>query len=328
VWNHGLFKPLLFLGAGAVVHEVGTREIDRTGGLAKAMPVTAALFCLAAIAICGLPPANGFASELLIYLGLFRTALSGGQLDWAVGLVGISALAMVGGLALACFVKVFGMVFLGEPRSEACRGAHDPAPSMVAPMLVLAAACCAIGAAPWAVAPALEAGIEAWEAGAPGTGGGEAAAVRLVEVAPLAALTPVAAALLGLAALAAVPLALARRARRIERGRPTWSCGYAGSSPRLQYTGTSFAQMLVGLFRWALRPHVERPRLRGIFPAPAAFTVHVGDPALAWLLSLSARVERACLALRFLQHGSVQRQILYVVGALAALLLLSLVARG
>ena len=322
VWNHALFKPLLFFGAGAVIHGVGTREIDRTGGLARAMPVTAALFAVGAIAICGLPPLNGFASELLIYLGLFRTALSPGELHWAAGMLGIPVLAMVGGLALACFVKVFGVVFLGEPRSQACRGACDPPGSMAFPMGLLAAGCVAIGAAPWAVAPALEATLAAWAPGAP------EAAVRLVEVAPLSALTPVALALLGLSALVALPLARAALRRRIERGRPTWSCGYAGASPRMQYTGTSFAQMLVGLFGWALAPRVHRPRLSGIFPGPERFEVHVEDPALSRLLAWSERIERACLGLRFLQHGPVQRQILYVVGAVAALLLLSLAAQG
>jgi hydrogenase-4 component B len=320
VWNHALFKPLLFLGAGAVVHGVGTREIDRTGGLAQRMPVTAALFGLGAMAICGLPPLNGFASELLLYLGLFRTALASGEQQWAVGLLGIPVLAMVGGLALACFVKVFGVVFLGEPRSPACQGAHDPPRAMVIPMGLLAAGCLALGVAPWAAAPALEASVAAWASGAAGS------AASLVELAPLHALTAVALALLGLSAVLALPLAHFARSPKSQRGRPTWGCGYAGASPRLQYTGASFAQMLVGLFRWALAPRIDRPALPGIFPAAAPLAVHVGDPVLERLVSWSARVERACLALRFLQHGPVQRQLLYVVGALAALLLLSLLA--
>jgi formate hydrogenlyase subunit 3/multisubunit Na+/H+ antiporter MnhD subunit len=321
VWNHALFKPLLFLGAGAVVHRTGTREIDATGGLARSMPATAALFSLGSIAICGLPPLNGFASELLVYLGLVRTALAPGRLHWATGLVGVAVLAMVGGLALACFVKVFGVVFLGEPRSEACRGAHDPPPTMIVPMALLAAGCLAVGVAPWLAVPALAAATEVW---APGTA---TAGAPLVELAPLRTLTWAALALAGLAAVAALPLVRVARGRRDRRRPPTWGCGYAGASPRLQYTGASFAQTLVGLFRWALRPRIERPPLPGVFPAPAPFEVEVGDPVLDRLVGASARLERLSLRLRFLQHGTVQRQILYLVGALAALLLLSLAAR-
>src|SRR5438477_1556570 len=89
VWNHGFFKALLFLGAGSVVHAVGTREIDRMGGLAKAMPWSAGLFTLGAVAICGLPPLNGFISEFLIYSGAFRSLGDG-----AASLSSVAALSL------------------------------------------------------------------------------------------------------------------------------------------------------------------------------------------------------------------------------------------
>src|SRR5439155_6213990 len=113
VWNHGFFKALLFLGAGSVVHAVGTREIDRMGGLAKRMPRTALLFLVGAVAICGLPPLNGFVSELLVYLGLFQAAAARDGRWWIATAFAAPALALVGALALACFVKAFGAVFLG-----------------------------------------------------------------------------------------------------------------------------------------------------------------------------------------------------------------------
>ena len=118
VVNHAVFKGLLFLGAGAVQHATGTREIDHLGGLLKRMPWTGATFLVGAAAISGLPPLNGFVSEFLIYLGAFHggAALSGANA--VASLFVILALALIGGLALACFAKAFGIIFLGEPRSE------------------------------------------------------------------------------------------------------------------------------------------------------------------------------------------------------------------
>src|SRR5208337_1427666 len=101
VLNHGLFKGLLFLGAGAASHAAGTRELDRLGGLARRMPLTGAAFLVGAAAICGLPPLNGFVSELLVFLGAYNAAAAGpaGQVA-AAGIV-VAALALVGGLAVA-----------------------------------------------------------------------------------------------------------------------------------------------------------------------------------------------------------------------------------
>ncbi|PKN54280.1 MAG: hypothetical protein CVU56_27465, partial [Deltaproteobacteria bacterium HGW-Deltaproteobacteria-14] len=152
VWNHALFKSLLFFGAGAAIRAAGTRAIDRLGGLAKRQPVTAFAFLVGAVAISGLPPLNGFVSELLIYVGLFDAARAGAP---AVALAA-PALAIVGALALACFVKVYGAVFLGTARTPAAAAARPAPTAMRAPMLILVALCAVIGLAPWAVAPALD----------------------------------------------------------------------------------------------------------------------------------------------------------------------------
>src|SRR5207248_2479651 len=113
VWNHAFFKSLLFFSAGSVVHATHTREIDHLGGLAKTMPRTALCFLIGAVAICGLPPLNGFVSEFLIYLGLFRVVGRDDPATFVSAALAIPALALIGTLALACFVKVFGAVFLG-----------------------------------------------------------------------------------------------------------------------------------------------------------------------------------------------------------------------
>jgi len=141
VWNHGLFKGLLFLAAGSVIHATRTREIDRLGGLLKPMPRTGLAFLVGATAISGLPPLNGFISELLIYVGLFRATTAGSGRLWIAAALSAAGLALIGALAVACFVKVFSAVFLGVPRSEATARAHEANWKMTAPMGVLALLC-------------------------------------------------------------------------------------------------------------------------------------------------------------------------------------------
>ncbi len=147
IWNHGLFKGLLFLGAGSVLHATGTRQMSLLGGLWRPMPWTATCFALGAAAICGLPPLNGFVSELLVYLGLFGAVDARGVA--AAGAVPAAILlGVTGALALACFVKVTGVVFLGLPRSPKTDRAHECGWFMRGPMIGLAAACVVIGPAP------------------------------------------------------------------------------------------------------------------------------------------------------------------------------------
>jgi hydrogenase-4 component B len=324
VWNHALFKALLFLSAGSVIHAARTREIDHLGGLARAMPYTSLAFLVGAAAICGLPPLNGFVSELLIYLGLFRTlALDPTQPSWGGASFAAPALALIGALAVACFVKVFGAVFLGAPRSAQSGGSHprlaephEAGPLMLGPMAVLAAGCFFIGLAPPLVAPLLEQGVTAFT-------GAEflANSATLADLAPLGWISLLAFALLGALALGAALLAW--RLRRGAVGAAvTWDCGYAEPSPTMQYTSSSFAQTLVGLFAWALRPRTHAPRLTAPFPAPSAFHSEVDDPVLQEaVLPASRWTARLSHWLRIFQRGSIQTYILYIFLTLVLLLL-------
>ncbi|MDI1248347.1 MAG: proton-conducting transporter membrane subunit, partial [Lacunisphaera sp.] len=164
VWNHGLFKALLFFGAGSVLHRTGTREMSRLGGLWRTMPWTAGLFALGAAAISGLPPLNGFVSEWLVFLGLFDATIAHGPTAWAAIPAAI-LLGVTGALALACFVKVCGVVFLGAPRSPAAARAHESGPAMRGSMLLLAGGCVAIGLAPVFFWPAVARALGAWRPG-------------------------------------------------------------------------------------------------------------------------------------------------------------------
>jgi hydrogenase-4 component B len=311
VWNHSLFKALLFLAAGSVVHATHARDIERLGGLAKPMPKTALLFAVGAIAICGLPPLNGFVSELLIYLGLFRTATVSSSGLSAIALAA-PALAMVGALAVACFVKAFGTVFLGTARTPVVGGALEAPLSMVAPMVLLAGLCITIGFFPALVLPLLDHVLEAW---------GEIPGVRLAGLFPCGFITSLS---IALAIAAVVGFVRVRRqsvSRRIHAG-ATWDCGYARPSPRMQYSSSSFAGPLVGMFRWLLRPRIHYTPPLGLFPTRSVFESHVPEIVLdGWLKPLWRRIKLHLASARVLQQGNVQRYLLYVLLAIFALLL-------
>ncbi len=308
IWNHGLFKALLFLGAGSVLHATGTREMSRLGGLWRVMPWTATLFALGAAAISGLPPLNGFVSEWLVYLGLFDGAISHDPSVWTVFPAAI-LLGVTGALALACFIKVCGVVFLGAPRSTEALHAHECGPSMRWPMVGLGVACVAIGLAPVIFWPALARAIGTLQPGwAAGTMPSSLSTLGWAHV-TIAAVALVAA------------MWLWRWIRSASCSREvTWDCGYALPTARMQYTAGSFAGIITEWFAWILRPqkHIEAPE--AVLPAHAAFAEHtpetvlehVVEPAGAGVLHLSALARR-------LQHGRLQAYVLYLLVGVAAL---------
>jgi hydrogenase-4 component B len=312
VWNHGLFKGLLFLAAGSVIHATGTREIDRLGGLLKPMPRTGLAFLVGATAISGLPPLNGFISELLIYVGLFRATTAGSGRLWIAAALSAAGLALIGALAVACFVKVFSAVFLGVPRSEATAHAHEANWGMTAPMGVLALLCVFIGVGPLVVAPVLDRAAATWASEMAG------ALSPAVALAPLRPVTLVAF-LLGAMIVALGAWLLART--RVAASVGTWDCGFAAPTARMQYTSSSFAEMLVGMFRWALRPSVHLRGPRGLFPVEGSFTSHLPDTVLDRALVPGSRAAaRGFHWLRWVQRGSVHAYLLYILAVLVWLL--------
>jgi hydrogenase-4 component B len=315
VWNHALFKALLFLSAGSVIHSAHTREIDQLGGLAKTMPWTSVYFLVGSVAICGLPPLNGFVSEFLVYLRLLATLVPRDGPAYAGPDFAAPALALIGALAVACFVKVYGAVFLGSARSKHAQQGHESPVSMLAPMGVLVACCFLIGLALLLVVSVLQQGISAWAPGTLETGR------RLLELAPLGQIMSMGFLLVGLLSFAAVVLWMLLGRTAVDAD-ATWDCGYLAKSSSMQYTSSSFAQMLVGLFGWMLRPRSRVPKNLALFPRQAEFHSEVPDVVLtdvvlpafrgsAWLLSW----------FRILQQGNIQIYVLYIFLALIALLL-------
>ena len=305
VWNHALFKSLLFLCAGSVDHGAHTRQIDQLGGLARTMPWTASTFLVGAIAICGLPPLNGFVSELFVYLGLFHAALSGHE-SGSAAVIAVPILATIGALAVACFVKVYGAVFLGNARTRAAADTRESPLTMYAPMVVLAACCVLLGAAPVLFGPVLDNAISSW------TLAPSSVRLSLAAVAPLGAISAMSVTLLASVAGVTIVLALAHRGRVSPRA-GTWDCGYAVPTSRMQYTASSFAQMIVTMFAWVLRPHLHRSRIAGAFPGAAHMHSHVDDAVLdRVLVPAGERVEKWFGWFHRFQQGLTQQYVLYV----------------
>ncbi|PNU19990.1 hydrogenase [Geothermobacter hydrogeniphilus] len=321
VINHSLFKSLLFYTAGAVIHATGTQEIDRYGGLIKSMPKTAVLFVGAAVAICGLPPLNGFVSEWLIYLGFFQ-AVQHSSIGVALSAMFAPALALIGGLAVACFVKVFGITFLGNPRTEAARHGHEAPASMWLSMSLILLFCCLLGLIPWVVQPLLRRAILDW-----GTELHTAAATFAVARLPWLS---IAASVLLLVLLLLFGWLNWQRHRYPQQRGATWGCGYQFATERMQYTASSFADTLVSLFSWGLWPQKHDCKVLGTMPTESHFSSHTPDLVLdRMVLPLSTHIAQACRWLRRqLQQGIIGIYLLYMGLAVAGLLALSSLLGG
>jgi hydrogenase-4 component B len=302
VLNHALFKGLLFLGAGAVARATGTREMDALGALGRLMPVTWLTFLLASAAIVGLPPLNGFVSEWTIVQALLRAGLGTGAVRAAV--FAVAGLGLIGGLALACFAKVNGVVFLGRARTEAAAAGREVGPMLLGPMLALAAACVAIGLLPTLVLPpALSAagvitGSDALAEGGSGLGAGWVSGAAILLIVVVAA------------GWVALRVLMRGRWRRVSH---PWGCGFPQPTPRMQYTAASFAAPVLEPFGRTSGLQVEQTE--------AAFVTHPRDPWLdgvmvpAWRRA-SAFVDRVGR----LQTGLLHQALLYVFATVVALL--------
>jgi NADH:ubiquinone oxidoreductase subunit 5 (subunit L)/multisubunit Na+/H+ antiporter MnhA subunit len=322
VWNHALMKGLAFLGAGSLVHGAGTRDLERMGGLLRRLPLTGGLLVLAAAALAGLPPLNGFFSEWLVYLGLLRG--SEGAPAWLslLAWLALAALAFVGALAAVAFARLLGIALLGAPRSAAAQRAHEGGALLAIPLALLGAANVAVALFP---AEAIRLVVPA-----------AAVVLAVPERELLAALSPAAAALsgpmrLGLVALLAAAAALALSSRRMLSRRQvhpssTWGCGFSQESARVQYTAASFGALALGAaVPPALRPDARAQAPEGIFPPGARFALDAEDPARARVFEPAfLRVGEWFGRLRRFQQARLNLQLLYIVVtvlALSALLL-------
>lgn len=306
--NHATFKALLFYGAGSVIHATGTRDIDRMGGLLPHLPLTAATFLTGAVAICGLPPLNGFVSELLIYLGFFRGVVEHPPPLSVTTAIAAPSLALIGGLAVACFVKVFGTVFLGSPRTPR-EHLHESPRTMGIPLVTLSLVCFSIGTLPFLLPPLLDPVITQVSL----------QVTPLASSAPLPLISSIAIALILLLLILGGTFRLSMGKKPAASG-PTWGCGYLAPTPRMQYTASSFAQMLVLFFAGILRPSTHTPHIRGVMPKAARFGSHVPEAVLELVVEpfIRRQYERT-MPIRRLQSGLLQQYVLYILITIMAI---------
>jgi len=341
--NHAIFKALLFLGAGSVQHATGVRNLDELGGLLRRMPYTGLLFLIGAMAICALPPLNGFASEWMTYRCLWDVSRTGGSWGSLIGPISAAVLAMVGGLAAACFAKAFGITFLGQPRSVEAWEAKEAPVSMTAPMAILAILCGLFGLVPGLPLTAISRVLPA----------SMAPAIAPLSLPGHALVLPCSAnetdGVVPVIVLVAAGLAVA--AFKIAwwwlGGAPTpsrvyqpWGCGYPHqpvpplgdvlaheSLARTEYTATSFSQPFAYLFRqfFARRELLDFfARRTEYLPEKIFVQVRTKNPFDSWVYKPMRRaIVRLSWKVSRIQAGSVQLYLSYMLVTVLLLLLLA-----
>ena len=305
VWNHAAMKGLMFFAAGSVVHGAGTRDMERLGGLMRRMPWTGTVMVVGAVAIAALPPLNGFTGKWLIYLGLAEWGLGPSPDRGLSALLLIGLLALIGGLSAATFVRLCGISLLGSARSQGAQHAHESSWWMRGPMVALALLCLTAAVVPDRVATTFDGVRDTILGGQSGGPGASAPGAALAALGGFSAWT--------VAALAIAALAVVHRVRREPATAPTWGCGYAAPTSRMQYTGHSFSEMLVRILPRFLRSRSTREAPAGLFPSAGGYGSECPDPVTRALYEpffdrWAGRFQR----LRVLQQGKVHVYLLYI----------------
>ena len=314
--NHSLFKSLLFFGAGNILSQTHTTSLDALGGLGRHMPVTGLLFLAGTTAICALPPLNGFVSELLIYLGMLDGIASGSNV--LASAAGLAALALIGGLVVLAFTKLYGTVFLGSPRTHEVAESSEADAFRIAAMALPLAGILFVGQFPRAAVSAatraagffLRTPTDAadWLLSPPLAAAGRTAWILIAVVCLL--------------------LWLRRRTvrtRTVAKG-PTWGCGFTAPNVRMQYTGESFSEGLQSIATSLTQNSGQgSPVGKGeIFPAAHSFDIghrdRIGRLFAAWWVELLRVINQRVMRLR---TGKINHYILFALAFLGLVFLLS-----
>jgi len=316
--NHSLFKALLFYCTGTVYQLTRTLDIERLGGLIKKMPRTAVLFLIAALAICGLPPFNGFISEFLIYSGLFKGLISLDLTSTTFLIMSIVGLVFIGGMAILCFTKAFGIIFLGSERSQLPASANETELSKLLPNYIIAALIILIG-----VVPQLFIQIVAKPASL--FTSQEISLILPMEF--VGTLQTISIAVIGFILLSAVIFMIKKTVARsaVISTSPTWGCGYILPSPRQQYTASSFVRPFKKLIRPFLMLNKKEEEIKDVFPVPVHSESHPYDKLESILIDVPITYLQIFMRrLRFFQNGSTQFYILYGVVFIFIIILIPL----
>jgi NADH:ubiquinone oxidoreductase subunit 5 (subunit L)/multisubunit Na+/H+ antiporter MnhA subunit len=317
VWNHSAMKGLLFFAAGSVVHAAHAKDAERLGGLMKRLPWTSAAMLVGCVAVAGLPPLNGFASEWLMYLGLMKSGLTQMGAGGLTSLLSVSLLAIIGALAVVTFARLVGVALLGTPRSHQAEHAQEASLWMLLPMAILVVGCIGLGAAPGVICRAMANAVQQvgrFSSDSPDRIG------YAINDAPLNTMASFNVGL-WLVALTAIAL-VSRYARQHRSSGSTWGCGYVRPTARMQYTSRSFGEFLVRMLPRPLRPRQWLERPEGLFPAGSGYQAQCPDPVSRSVYEpLLARAARRCVQLRVLQQGQTHLYLAYIIVTVVVALL-------
>jgi hydrogenase-4 component B len=324
VLNHAVFKGLLFLGAGSVVVAMDTRQIEEMGGLQRRMPWTASFFLVGALAISGLPPLNGFASEWLTFQAfLYGFHESTDTLIHTLFPAAGALLALTSALAAACFVKAFGITFLALPRTAAAADARESPAGMLVPQAFLALLCLGLGLFPGLVVSTLGRVM----ASMPGLQPPREMVLGALGITPgrwtFDHLVPLALAAALITAAGATWLLLAQRRPAVRRA-PTWGCG-GELSASTEYTATAFSKPLMMIFRSVYRPTREVEALAEVspyFPREVRYRAKIEPTFERYVYGpLTRGVLHAAERMKVLQAGSLHAYLGYVIALVPILVL-------
>ncbi len=302
--NHFTFKSVLFYGTGIIYTQTHTRSIDKLGGLGKYLPLTSIMFLIASLAITGLPIFNGFISEFIIYLGMAKS-FSVNVLNMNIAaLLGISGLAFIGAMAFLCFTKVYGICFLGSPRSDFKSSPNEKETALLLPMSILTIAIFLIGMFPLFFINILVHPVSQF------------IPVKIF-VFPIDTISIFGAISISLTIFVIMfllfyslrTLLLRKKEVRIFK---TWDCGYQGESSRLQYTGSSFAHPFLQLVAELIPQKVQIKSEQLLFPKAASLESNAQDFSERYLIQPSIRfINKFMNLFSWVQSGRMQQYILY-----------------
>ncbi|MBK8882456.1 MAG: hypothetical protein IPN67_08755 [Bacteroidales bacterium] len=319
--NHSLFKSLLFFSAGNVLQATHTVNIERLGGIIKRMPQTSLLFLVAALAICGLPPLNGFISEFLIFGGLYNWLYSASLLSLIAIVFSLGGLVLIGGLALLCFTKAFSVVFLGNQRSTFNSEINETGFWQLIPMYMTVIFMMFIGLFPSIFINALQIPVNQFTHDVVFN-------LNLIKVGALDSLKTLNWLFLGFILLVLLILWLRKiqsRKKLIERGL-TWGCGYSPSGVKLQYTANSFVRSYSKLAKPILDIEKKEVEVVEVFPSGKHYETHSYDKIERILIDKPIRyMSRFAELFLFLQNGQLQQYILYGIIFITSIICLPLI---
>lgn len=305
VLNHSLFKSLLFYSAGSIYRQTHTRDMDELGGLLKKMPQTGFLYLIGSIAISGIPPFNGFISEFLIYSGIIQGASIGNISQTLIFVITVLGLSLVGGLALLSFTKSFGVIFLGESRTEKANKASEVLPIMLIPQYLIATFMVIIAFFPSFFINTIWGILQSFSL---------TQSFTIPDNGITNAINTIAIVSLGLVLISASIWILRKRSVRYSAQGCTWGCGYISPSSKLQYTGKSFTKPLGKVFNFILleRKYYAEIEKGEIFPKKRSYKSHYNDYfEFNFIKPSLKRILFGSNYLGFLQNGRMQWYVLY-----------------